>query len=74
MVTRVEIIKMAQAICPICFVFGSCDFAYFIPGHHLIKIKTVHGRIKLSAYIQAWVAEVMESGAIFSFAPQFGQK
>jgi hypothetical protein len=74
MTTRVERIKSVHAILPICFVFGSGDLKYFMPGHLVIKIKQINGRMILKAYIHACVCTVVESGASFNFAPQFGQK
>jgi hypothetical protein len=74
MVTMVESIKSIHATCPICFAFGSEDLKYFTPGHLVTKIKQIIGRIMENAYIHACVAGVVESGASFIFAPQFGQK
>jgi|GEM_PF-3856842 hypothetical protein len=74
MVTRVEIINSVQAICPIRFAFGSGDLKYFAPGHLVTKIKQIIGKITEKKYIRACVLAVVESGAEFSFSPQFGQK
>jgi len=74
MVKTVEMISNAQAICPTLFALGSSDLKYFIPGHLVIKRKRTIGRIMLCVYIQACVPALVESGASFTFVPQFGQK
>jgi hypothetical protein len=70
----VESINSVHAILPIRFAFESFDLKYFIPGHLVTKIKQIIGRIIENAYIHTCVWGVVESGAEFIFAPQFGQK
>lgn len=70
----VESTTSEQAIIPIRLVFSSFDFKYFMPGHCLKRIKIIQGKIMLNKYIPICVATDVESGAWWSFVPQFGQK
>jgi len=63
-----------QAISPICLAFGSLDLKYFTPCHLVTKMKQIIGRITLKRYMPACVMAEVESGASWTFVPQFGQK
>ena len=74
MVTNVDKTIRTQAIWPICLALGSADLAYFVPGHLVTKMKQMSGRMMLKAYMPICVETDVESGAVSTLVPQFGQK